>query len=249
MSSAVLQHARCIACGYALRGLPSCRCPECGQSFDADNPRTMHLGLSSDAMRSWLTSAPRWPIHVGVGAATLLTLWGARLPSWERPTMCGAAACWAILIGWWLVRLSLVRRATAEGIDLNARSAMRGWHVLPVVLFLLSTSLAFDLPARAAFAVSRPALARLAAQTRGRTLHTSPTGWAGVLPVGACLESGSHIVINLRGEPRRYLEFDPTGPDATTTNDHWLDPHWRYGQGNRVQCASGLRQVPLQLPR
>src|SRR4051812_5600254 len=176
----------------------------------------MNLGLRSDAMRSWLTAAPPWPIHVGVAAAAFLTLWGARLPSWERLTMCGAAACWSILIAWWLVRVSLVRRATAEGIDLDPRAAMRGGYVLPVVLILLAASLAFDLPARAAFAVSRPALARLAAQTRGRTLHTSPTGWAGVLPVGACLESGSHIVINLRGEPHHYLEFVPTGPDATT---------------------------------
>jgi hypothetical protein len=247
MSPAVLVHARCISCGYSLRGLSSCRCPECGQAFDADNPRTMHLGLRSESMHSWLTAAPRWPIHVGVAAATLLTLWGARLPSWERLTMSGAAVCWSILIAWWLVRASLVRRARTTGIELNPRSAMRGWHVLPVALSLLIAALAFDLPARAAFAISRPALQRLAAQTRGRTLYTSPTGWAGVLPVGACLESGAHIVIKLRGDPDHYLEFVPTGVDPTAA-DHWLDPHWRYGQGNRVQCASGLRRAPLKPP-
>lgn len=30
----------CLACGYALRGLPEHRCPECGQTFDPDDPAT-----------------------------------------------------------------------------------------------------------------------------------------------------------------------------------------------------------------
>ena len=31
---------RCKQCGYDLRGLHECRCPECGRRFDTENPRT-----------------------------------------------------------------------------------------------------------------------------------------------------------------------------------------------------------------
>jgi hypothetical protein len=33
----------CITCGYALRGLPRPRCPECGGEFDPHDPRTMRV--------------------------------------------------------------------------------------------------------------------------------------------------------------------------------------------------------------
>lgn len=31
----------CLKCEYPLQGLTSCRCPECGRSFDRSNPRTV----------------------------------------------------------------------------------------------------------------------------------------------------------------------------------------------------------------
>lgn len=34
------QHKRCLGCGYILNGLPENRCPECGRSFDPDDPET-----------------------------------------------------------------------------------------------------------------------------------------------------------------------------------------------------------------
>lgn len=33
-------HRYCLRCRYVLDGLSSSRCPECGQRFDADNPKT-----------------------------------------------------------------------------------------------------------------------------------------------------------------------------------------------------------------
>ncbi len=35
--------ARCLGCGYLLRGLPAPRCPECGRSFDPAIAKTMSL--------------------------------------------------------------------------------------------------------------------------------------------------------------------------------------------------------------
>ena len=33
-------HARCLSCGYLLRGLPSPVCPECARAFDPSDPST-----------------------------------------------------------------------------------------------------------------------------------------------------------------------------------------------------------------
>src|SRR5262245_28900547 len=38
--------AVCLGCGYPLRGLERNRCPECGRSFNPEDPLTMNLGLS-----------------------------------------------------------------------------------------------------------------------------------------------------------------------------------------------------------
>jgi hypothetical protein len=40
----------CLGCGYALRGLQSRRCPECGRAFNPDDPATMSIGRP---LRGW----------------------------------------------------------------------------------------------------------------------------------------------------------------------------------------------------
>jgi hypothetical protein len=46
---------RCKGCGYDLRGLGDHRCPECGQAFNPDDPKT----FASETIYglSWLTAA------------------------------------------------------------------------------------------------------------------------------------------------------------------------------------------------
>jgi hypothetical protein len=36
----ITDQSTCLQCGYPLRGLRSCRCPECGRAFDPSNRRT-----------------------------------------------------------------------------------------------------------------------------------------------------------------------------------------------------------------
>src|SRR5687768_6677880 len=51
-ADATIAHT-CLRCGYELRGLEACRCPECGLAFDPDLPpppavpwlRRMHIGF------------------------------------------------------------------------------------------------------------------------------------------------------------------------------------------------------------
>jgi hypothetical protein len=46
----------CRSCGYLLRGLPAPRCPECGRTFDRNNPRT-YLKNPKRPFRKWARRA------------------------------------------------------------------------------------------------------------------------------------------------------------------------------------------------
>ena len=46
--------ARCLHCGYVLWGLPAGICPECGFSFDPDNPSTYSTKPLFDRWKYWL---------------------------------------------------------------------------------------------------------------------------------------------------------------------------------------------------
>src|SRR4051794_19747730 len=63
-------HARCLGCGYPLRGLGSRRCPECGREFDADDLRTVNLGRVPGRVGRALLRPSGWrPTLVAVAAA------------------------------------------------------------------------------------------------------------------------------------------------------------------------------------
>lgn len=48
------ESARCISCGYLLRGLPEPRCPECGRGFNPNDPTTMKIpGLRQRRARTF----------------------------------------------------------------------------------------------------------------------------------------------------------------------------------------------------
>ena len=48
------EHILCKQCGYALKGLTSNVCPECGRQFDPDDPDTMRIAPR-------VTPAPPFP--------------------------------------------------------------------------------------------------------------------------------------------------------------------------------------------
>jgi len=57
----------CRQCGYNLHGLPENRCPECGQAFDPNNPKTYWRHAATLSRR-------RWAKRIIVALLTLLIL-------------------------------------------------------------------------------------------------------------------------------------------------------------------------------
>src|SRR5687767_8704883 len=80
--------ARCLACRYALRGLPrQSQCPECGRPFDLGDPWTVWLPsrlnlLVRSLMREPASIARTFPVAAAITAA-----WGASVPGWSHPML------------------------------------------------------------------------------------------------------------------------------------------------------------------
>jgi hypothetical protein len=71
----------CWECGYALRGLASRRCPECGRPFDPADPTTMNTGQVVGPVTRWLMSPPGWPMYLLLAGAVLVSLWACVVPT------------------------------------------------------------------------------------------------------------------------------------------------------------------------
>lgn len=67
MSVDVPDNAVCMGCGYALRGLPVPRCPECGRAFDPNDPNSFGPRPVPQWLRYWLEDPPSWQIGVVIG--------------------------------------------------------------------------------------------------------------------------------------------------------------------------------------
>jgi len=49
--------ARCLSCGYLLRGLPSPVCPECGRAFNPSDPTSYDVRPPGRRRRKWIAGA------------------------------------------------------------------------------------------------------------------------------------------------------------------------------------------------
>jgi hypothetical protein len=102
------QEAKCLGCGYPLRGLPQHTCPECGRPFDPRDPTSFKVpGLGRPPSLSW----PDW---AAIGTTALLVV---------APTSCtcgymGWFSLWftvpAVAAVWWGMLRSRVRHVLAR---------------------------------------------------------------------------------------------------------------------------------------
>jgi hypothetical protein len=157
-----LPEARCIGCGYPLRGLHEPRCPECGRPFDPADVETYNPGLPvSWFMRYWLGAAGwilcAWPIASAVALAVVPyddwdqpgpgRQWyaiGGRIWYWPLGSSSKSLVvlCWVALLVIWTVRAGMrwffVRRfslpAAMLRIDRPARRWTARWFLVGVFL-------------------------------------------------------------------------------------------------------------------
>jgi hypothetical protein len=79
-SSPPTESARyCRKCGYALRGLTTPRCPECGRGFDLANPRTTRRR----PLRRWLRHVRRAGFTLLAFMLLLAAMWGWLYWGWR----------------------------------------------------------------------------------------------------------------------------------------------------------------------
>jgi hypothetical protein len=171
----------CLTCNYPLFGLPTPRCPECGREFDPMDPATMNMGRELSELAKWVLGPVRWPVSVLTWAALAFALWSARLPGGQVR----ASASLLILIALGVVWLAwpIVRVIAARKYGWPQSLIMRGQKQrIAVGLCLMLGSLAvwFGLPMKAALAVSRPAMDRLAHETLASSKPYLDDRWVGV---------------------------------------------------------------------
>jgi hypothetical protein len=137
------------------------------------------LDYASPSGKRSLTPARRpapppkaWLIVMTAGLA-LWTFYNARLPFREGPG-CMLWPFWAFVLGRWLWHLTNTAKFRPEG--WSRRRAWTSWLAVPVITFAAAGACVLGLPLRVAFAISRPALAKIANQAAAGSGNAR---WAG----------------------------------------------------------------------
>ena len=105
-----MKRAYCKHCGYSLRGIDSNDCPECGESFDLDNPSTyLSFAIKELPVDIWLTLGLQATVFVLVVVGVLVTLFDIDIgflgyydgsyPCFTLVTQIAAMFCGAASIG------------------------------------------------------------------------------------------------------------------------------------------------------
>jgi hypothetical protein len=198
----VPDEAMCLGCGYALRGLSSARCPECGRGFDPADLETMNVGRPvPDALRPLLEPV-RWLRRTSTWACAMAVLATTSAPD---NALVGPLV---VLIAYAGVGLAYVPRQLARRgvvrtyrqpksllrVDNAVVRRMRWVFALAVIVTALR------LPAGLAYALSHRALTRLAIHTY-REIPATETPFAprvcGVLVVRSIGTTATSVTFNL----------------------------------------------------
>lgn len=182
------ERAQCLDCRYALAGVGSLRCPECGRGFDPADRLTFSVPGDANEWHRRALRAPGWPLN-GIGAvACLMLLWAFGPPagSYWMSTLAGGGlffSCGVI----WLSRADQARRvAKATGTyRTHLRPRWRRWLLLPAMFAVTLLLLQVQAPRHARFAIARASLER----TAKSMLASPPTGLLGLPGSAGVLQS------------------------------------------------------------
>ena len=171
----------CLDCGYALHGLPTPRCPECGREFDPLDPQTMNMGRELSEVAKFVLGPVRWPVSLLSWGAIVIALWYARLPGGQ---VANSSSIW-ILIGLGVLWLAwpVVRWIAARRYGWPTSLLMRGQRLrlaVGVSILLAALAIYYQLPLKAALHVSRPAMDKLATELLDSGQQYADDKWCGV---------------------------------------------------------------------
>jgi len=99
----------CRHCGYNLHGLPANRCPECGRTFDPNNPKTFSKSSGALSRRRWanriIVAFVALIMLIGVGGLSLWYPWHREQAAVRMVQRCGGVLTTETVGPRWLQRL------------------------------------------------------------------------------------------------------------------------------------------------
>jgi hypothetical protein len=229
-NTAIPEAARCLGCGYALRGLMSDRCPECARKFDAQDPWTMDCSRPHGAVVGAILSPIGAPtIAVATAATVAIFWWTAALP-FARIAMPVGLLTWAAVYLYRIVRF-VARRVAAAIYRHPKRSRPRRVFMLLIVLTGLMIWTRF--PLRVMFWLHRPAFDRLARHYYEEVPflnQPAPPKHVGLYPIMSAVATPHGVFVNIdRDLEVCYL------PDADLPYParrwHYLGGEWYFDGG------------------
>jgi hypothetical protein len=187
----------CLDCGYALHGLPTPRCPECGRAFDPLDPTTMNMGRELSDLAKFVLGPVRWPVSLMSWGAIAVALWYARLPGGQ---IANSSSIWILLsLGVLWIVWPIVRWIAAKKYGWPTSLLMRGQRLrltVAVSILLAAVAIYRQLPLKAALYVSRPAMDQLATEVLASGEQYADDRWCGVY------KATRVTVIPAQGDPR-----------------------------------------------
>lgn len=172
----------CRSCRYPLIGLDQHRCPECGRTFDPDDPKTMYyLGAPGWLARHFLRPPGRL-LEIATAIASLLMLYALTAPRiciiailLFIPLLLGCALLWVMH----LMIAAIVRLVRKDSLSGLAKQ-WRRYLVVPAIIALILLLGWLDIPDRLRFKLSQSAMDRLAQQVMADPNTAYPDQWVGL---------------------------------------------------------------------
>jgi len=227
--------ARCLKCGYPLRGLPSPVCPECGCAFDPADPGS-YRGPPLPAFWERYGWPPGW---IQLGGAVFVAL--AFIESQSRMGMAGSPggmpccvslAIAPILLADYAIRfLMLSVRVVHSRREMQPARSPRAWRwwITPICVLVAVSALFNQWPLHARFALSRSAFEE---EVRAFRASNPPNkalvavgGYLGLYYVEDMSRDGTavHMYVRSAGEQSHLMHDEQITPGP---GDRVLSPGW-----------------------
>jgi hypothetical protein len=223
---------------------------------EATTPQNLgYATAGSGQPTGWLTRVLAepigWPTHLLAIVAMLWVWWDARYPGtnpapWDFLAWLLNAAGWGLMLWLWiaavwvlrLLAMMIVRRWLRRPV-LTYDWTWPRWGVAPALLLVTFFVVSRDWPARAAWAVSKAEMERIAKEQLAGSARRDKT-WVGVIPIsGIRLEQGVVQFTYARREApwgQRGILYNPAGTPGTSGHYYSQRPLprpgwyvWHYG--------------------